>query len=61
MANITQFFREVRAEMTKVVWPTQRQLVVYTLIVIGMSLVLAFFLGALDYVFQKILTRYLLT
>ncbi len=60
MANIGQFFKEVRAEMTKVVWPTQRQLIVYTLVVIAVSLILAAFLGALDFGFQTILTKYLL-
>ena len=60
MANIGQFFKEVRVEMSKVVWPTQRQLVVYTIIVIVVSLVLAGFLGLLDLGFQTILTKYIL-
>jgi len=46
--------------MAKVVWPTTRQLVVYTLVVILMSLLLAAFLGLVDLGFQKILTRFLL-
>ncbi|OGN06146.1 MAG: preprotein translocase subunit SecE [Candidatus Yanofskybacteria bacterium RIFCSPHIGHO2_01_FULL_48_25b] len=60
MANLGQFFKEVRIEMAKVVWPTTRQLVVYTLVVILMSLLLAAFLGLVDLGFQKILTRFLL-
>jgi preprotein translocase subunit SecE len=60
MASIGQFFKEVRSEMGKVVWPTQRQLIVYTLVVIVVSLILAFFLGALDLGFQTLLTKYLL-
>ncbi len=46
--------------MSKVVWPTGRQLVIYTLIVIILSLLLAAFLGALDLGFQTILTKYIL-
>ena len=60
MASIPQFFREVRIEMAKVVWPTPRQLVVYTLVVIVLSVVLAIFLGLLDLGFQTILTKFIL-
>ena len=60
MSRITQFFREVRAEMAKVVWPTQRQLIVYTLVVIMVSVIMAVFLGLLDLGFQTLLTKYIL-
>ena len=60
MANMNQFFREVRVEMSKVVWPTGPQLVAYTLLVIVMSVLLAAFLGALDLGFQTILTKFIL-
>ncbi|MEK9157803.1 MAG: preprotein translocase subunit SecE [Patescibacteria group bacterium] len=60
MSKITTFFREVRVEMSKVIWPTGTQLVAYTLIVIILSLLLAAFLGALDLVFQKVLTKFIL-
>lgn len=60
MQKLTTFFREVRIEMSKVVWPTSRQLVIYTLAVVLMSVVLAAFLGVLDLGFQTLLTKYLL-
>ncbi|MBP9822444.1 MAG: preprotein translocase subunit SecE [Candidatus Pacebacteria bacterium] len=60
MSKIMQFFREVRVEMTKVVWPTGRQLVIYTLVVILLSVLLAVFLGVLDLGFQTVLTKYIL-
>jgi len=46
--------------MSKVIWPTGRQLVVYTLIVIVLSVLLAVFLGVLDLGFQTVLTKYIL-
>lgn len=53
------YFKEVRAEMKHVSWPTRRQAVVYTAVVIGVSLAIAAYLGILDYVFtlgiQKII------
>ncbi|MEK7646023.1 MAG: preprotein translocase subunit SecE [Patescibacteria group bacterium] len=60
MNKIIQFFREVRVEISKVIWPTGRQLVIYTLVVIILSVLLAVFLGALDLGFQTILTKYIL-
>jgi len=60
MSKIIQFFKEVRIEMAKVIWPTTRQLVTYTIIVIVAGLLLAAFLGALDLGFQGILTKYIL-
>ena len=42
------------AEMKKVTWPTKKETYNYTLLVIGISLVMAAFLGALDYGFSKL-------
>jgi preprotein translocase subunit SecE len=47
--NIVQFFRDVRAEMAKVIWPTRRDAIRYTITVIVFSLVMAAILGAADF------------
>jgi len=60
MNSIVQFFKEVRIEMAKVVWPTRQQMVIYTLIVIGISIFTAAFLGALDLGFQTLLTNFII-
>jgi preprotein translocase subunit SecE len=39
-------------EMKKVTWPTKKETQNYTLLVIGISLAVAVFLGALDYIFN---------
>lgn len=44
-----QFFRDVRAEMTKVIWPSRRDTIRYTVTVIVFSLVIAAILGAADF------------
>jgi len=31
--RISKFFKEIRAELKKVIWPTKRQLINYTLVV----------------------------
>ena len=49
MSRVLQFFRDVRSELVKVVWPSRRETVRYTATVIVFSLVIAAVLGAADY------------
>jgi preprotein translocase subunit SecE len=49
MSKIIQFFREVKSELWKVVWPSRRDAVRYTIAIIVFSLVVAAILGAADY------------
>lgn len=46
--------------MKKVNWPTRKETLRYTLIVIGVSIAVAAFLGALDFVFTALLNRFIL-
>ena len=57
MANpIVQYLKETRTELNHVAWPTQKQTVVFTALVAAISLGVAAYLGALDYVFETALT-----
>jgi preprotein translocase subunit SecE len=49
-SKISNYIRESIAELKKVAWPTQKQTINYTLLIIGISLVLAFFIGIVDYI-----------
>jgi len=49
MAKIVQFFREVRVELGKVVWPSRRQAFKITGIVVLFCVFVAVFLGLVDY------------
>jgi preprotein translocase subunit SecE len=60
MANIAQFLREVRQELSKVSWPTRSQVVQYTWVVIAISLAMAVFLGLLDFTFEWLLNTFVL-
>jgi len=51
MNNIISFVKEAKAELKKVNWPTKQQTINYTLVVIGLSVVIALFLAGLDYIF----------
>lgn len=60
MQKITQFIKEAKTELMKVNWPTKQQTINYTLIVIGISLAMAFFLGGLDFIFEYILKTFII-
>jgi preprotein translocase subunit SecE len=51
--RITRYVKESREELRKVIWPTRREIVQHTLLVIGISLFVAVFLGAADWLFNK--------
>jgi len=52
--NITRFFREVRAEMQAVTWPTKDDVKEGTIVVIIMSIIMAIFLSLVDLGFSQI-------
>lgn len=51
------YFKDVRAELKHVSWPSRQQTVVYTLVVIGISLGVAIYLGLLDYIFTALIQK----
>ena len=48
-AKFIKYFIEARAEMKKVVWPSRKETRNHTLVVIGLSLAVAIFIGVVDY------------
>ena len=50
-----QFLREVRVEMKKVTWPQRKEIMGSTAVVILASFIVAFFLGFVDLILQKLL------
>jgi preprotein translocase subunit SecE len=55
MGRIIQFLKDVKVELTKVVWPTRREAVKATLVVILFSLFVAVFLGIVDFGLNRFL------
>ena len=49
-----EFVREVIAEFRKVTWPSRQELANSTVVVIGVTVVVALFLGSVDIVLAKI-------
>ena len=50
-----QFLREVRLELKKVDWPTRKELITYTVVVLVTITVLTSFVFAIDWVFAKLI------
>jgi len=51
MNKLINYIKESIVEMKKVTWPTQKETRNYTILVIGISVGVALFLGLLDYIF----------
>jgi preprotein translocase subunit SecE len=49
------FLKEVRNELGKVIWPSRQQAIKLTAIVVGVSAVVAVFIGSLDFLFTKLM------
>ncbi len=61
MANpLTNYLRGAYDELRKVAWPTKKETIQHTLVVIGVSLGVALFLGAIDYALNLGLEKLLL-
>jgi len=59
-AKLSSFLQESKQELLRVNWPSRQDTIRLTLVVIAMSLLVAFFLGALDFIFTKLLEAFLL-
>ncbi|OGD70627.1 preprotein translocase subunit SecE [Candidatus Campbellbacteria bacterium RIFCSPLOWO2_02_FULL_35_11] len=51
--KLIDYIKDTKGEMKHVSWPTKSQAFWYTIIVIAISLFIAFFLGFFDYIFAK--------
>ena len=51
---IVKFVKETRSELKKVVWPSRQETIKYTILVLGISLATAIFLGGLDFGLNKV-------
>jgi preprotein translocase subunit SecE len=59
LTRAREFIREVLVEFRKVTWPSRQELVNSTTVVIVVTVVLAFFLGAVDIGLARVVERIL--
>lgn len=60
-SKIIIFLKEVKLEMKKVNWPAREQTIRYTLIVVGICVVVALFLGTFDFLFTTMIDKFILS
>ncbi len=52
---LTRYWREVRAELAKVTWPSRDEAINLTMVVLAVTIALSLFLGAWDYLFSRLI------
>lgn len=53
MNKITNYIKEVIAEGKNVTWPTKKQTIFFTVAVLIVSVIVAYYLGLFDFLFQR--------
>ncbi|MEZ0208551.1 MAG: preprotein translocase subunit SecE [Candidatus Paceibacterota bacterium] len=57
--NISNYFKETKAELKEVAWPTLAQNITFTVAVVVLSLLVAVLLGAVDFGLKEGLVKLL--
>ena len=60
MKRVINYVKDTKGELKHVSWPTRKQALVFTAIVVAISLVVSAYLGALDFVFTKIIELFVI-
>lgn len=55
LEKLRNFLREVRVELEKVTWPGRKEVQAATLVIIALVLLLAAFIGGVDFVVSRVL------
>jgi preprotein translocase subunit SecE len=53
MTQLVKYIKATMAELRQVNWPSQKQTILYTILVIIVSTVVALYVGAFDYLFSQ--------
>ncbi len=59
MNRIITYLRETRVELRHVSWPTQQQALIYTGLIIALSIIVSLLLGFFDFLFTKALNWFI--
>ncbi len=52
-ARVSLFYRQVLAELRKVIWPTRKELITYTTVVLVFVVIMVLLVAAYDFAFTK--------
>lgn len=59
LQRIKNFIKGVQAELRKVTWPTRKELINYTVVVVVMTILIALFIGLFDLFWKELFYRWL--
>lgn len=51
---IARYFRETKAELQKVVWPSRKETINLTVIVLAVTVVMSIAMGLIDFLFSRL-------
>jgi len=57
--KVKTFFQEVYSELRKVTWLSRNQVIQYTFLVLLVTIIVAAFLGGLDYLFSSVIKQFI--
>ena len=57
--SFIDYLKDTRAELRHVAWPTRTQTIVFTVLVVAISVFVSLYLGVFDYLFTGILERFI--
>jgi preprotein translocase subunit SecE len=57
--KVSSFLRNVRAEVKKVSWPSQSEVITMTILILGMVILLSAYIGGVDLVYRQIIQQIL--
>ena len=60
MNRFINYIKDTRGELTHVSWPTRRQAIMFTVVVVIISILMSVYLGFFDYVLSLILQKFVL-
>jgi preprotein translocase subunit SecE len=60
MNKTIEYLKEAKAEMKNITWPTKKQAIFFTIGVLVISAIVAYYLGLLDFLFSKGLSQILI-
>jgi preprotein translocase subunit SecE len=55
MSRFINYLKDTKGELKHVSWPTRKQSIVFTILVIAISILTALYLGLFDFVFTELL------
>jgi preprotein translocase SecE subunit len=53
MDRFINYLKDTQAELKHVSWPTRKQALIYTALVVGVSILVGIFAGVFDFIFSR--------